>query len=310
MTPRLTASPSTYAGPNARRASLELILAGALWGFAFIAQRMALESWTPLAMMSLRFGLAFLVSLPFILLMPSIRSLSFMREARAAFAPGLLLGLVLTLQTYGLKSTSIANSGFITTLYVLFVPLFCSWGLKQAPPHGHSRVVMIALIGAALMCEVHRARLSMGDLWTFGCAVVGAVQIAWVGWAAPEVQSPFLFNTFQSFWVAIGTLAFTLPFETIHLSGVTQRAWFGLGYQIIGATLLAFFIQIRAQRVLSSSTASILFLLEAPFAAVFGYICFRETLSLWQLSGAVIILAACFRAARLKPGAHISEKRG
>ena len=276
-----------------KRAVVELVFAGAMWGFGFCAQKMAQEFWSPLVSLSLRFGFAFLLSLPLVLLMPSLRKIKLIDEARAALVPGLLLGGVLGFQNYGLKFTSVANSGFITTLYILFVPIYDALIFKQRIPKGHAKVVLVALIGAAMMCEVHHMKLNLGDLLTLFCALLAGLQISWISWVAPKIRSPFLFNTLQSFWIGLFSTVAALTLETFRFSGAPLRSWFGAFHLVFFSSIVAFMIQIRAQRILSSSTSSILFLLEAPFAALFGYWVFREALSPWQMMGGCLILAAC-----------------
>ena len=60
----------------------------------------------------------------------------------------------------------------------------------------------------------------------------------------------------------------------------------------IASSVIAFYLQIRSQKVLSDATASMLFLLESPFAAVFGFLILKEQLRPVQIGGAVIIMLA------------------
>ena len=64
----------------------------------------------------------------------------------------------------------------------------------------------------------------------------------------------------------------------------------GLLFNAIVVSILAFWIQVRAQGAISPSVISLLFLLESPFAALFGYLCLGETLNPPQFLGGFLIL--------------------
>src|ERR1700704_6274220 len=97
---------------------LELILAGALWGFGFIATKWALEALNVAELAFLRFAIAGLVGLPVVLALKNKYSAA--KKFRLSFMPAVFLMLTLVLQTAGLLYTTPTKCGFITTLYVVF----------------------------------------------------------------------------------------------------------------------------------------------------------------------------------------------
>jgi len=113
---------------HALRADLLMLLTAMIWGSAFVAQRLGMDSVGPFLYSGLRFGLAALILLPVLRLLEG-------RSNSATVAPlnrqllhgGVLMGLALALginlQQVGLLFTSVTNSGFITGLYVIIVPL-------------------------------------------------------------------------------------------------------------------------------------------------------------------------------------------
>ena len=281
---------------SVQRASIELTLASVLWGFGFIGARWALVSMGPLWITGLRFVLAFLLSLPLMILMAKKSDLLNMKEnLRLAFWPGAFLGLTIIFQTWGLQYTTATNSGFITTLYVLFVPMFEALFFRKKLELAHFVLVAIALIGTALICDWSASVWNKGDFLTLLCALAAAGQIVWISRMAHKIKSPFGFNNFQSFWCGIIGVALALFFEPFRLEPINLRAVIGFCSLLFGSTLIAFFIQVRAQRVLSSTTASLLCLLESPFAAIFAYFFLSERLGPTQWSGAILIVfSACF----------------
>ena len=282
-----------------RQAVAELCGAAVLWGFGFIATVWALKAWTPLWMTVFRFLGAALAG--FVGLAAFGKALD-TKHFKLSFVPGLFLGGTLMLQTVGLVYTTASKSAFITTLYIIIIPLFEALVLKKRLHPLHGLMVAVATLGAALMCRlapgVSLADLK-GDLLTLGCSVCAAAQILWLGRIGRKVSAPVAFNTYQAFWTGITALPLALlfegPFKTAWnglFTASPQALWGGLVFLIFGSTHIAFLAQVRAQKVISPSVASMLFLLESPFSALFAAILLGERLDSLQMVGAALILAA------------------
>lgn len=282
-----------------RRACIELVLGALIWGFGFIATRWALQTWGPMWIIGLRFLLTYLCVIPW------LRARAGERVNRDAFrltlAPGLAIAFSLVLQTWGLKYTSTANSGFITVLYILFVPILEWVWLRRRLSALHGVCVLIALIGAALICQWHQSHWNVGDFLTLGCAFLGALHILLVSAVGTRIPSPFVFNAYQSLWAGVTplTLALFLEPSIPQWWPPTTLSIVGILFLALVSSLIAFQLQIRAQRVLSPSTASLLFLLESPFAAFFGWLFFSEQLEPSQWVGATLVIGAAIGATRL-----------
>lgn len=280
----------------------ELVLAGALWGFGFIAATWALDGMGPLAITGWRFVIAVIVGGVIVLAKPSLRRDLNKRGFFAAAIPGLFISLSLITQTYGLRTTTATKSGFITVLYVLIVPVMERLWLKRAIPRFHVVYVLGALIGVAMICDLptamfgggdrsSREMLNVGDLLTLACAVFAALQILWYGLIQDRIGSSFVFNLYQSFWAGAIPLALSLLLEPLPTFPHTTT-WLGLLMLSLGSTLIAFALQIRAQKKISPSLASLLFLLESPFAGIFAVIFLGERMTPMTIAGAVVILTA------------------
>ncbi|MEK7357380.1 MAG: DMT family transporter [Bdellovibrionota bacterium] len=262
-------------------AVIELIAAGALWGFGFVAATWALAGMTPLAITGWRFVIAVVVGGAIVVAMPKLRRDLNWRGFFAAAAPGLFISLSLVTQTYGLRFTTATKSGFITILYVLLVPLLERLWLKRAVPKYHVVYVLGALVGVALICDLpsaftaspgstSRESLNVGDALTLLCAVFAALQIIWYGRIQDRIGSSFVFNLYQSIWAGVIPLAISLAIEP--MPAIPEASvLYGLLMLSLGSTLIAFALQIRAQKKISPSLASLLFLLESPFAALFAF---------------------------------------
>jgi drug/metabolite transporter (DMT)-like permease len=279
-------------------AASELLLATTIWGFGFTASMWALTAFDAVSISIIRFGVAFVIG--FVILAVQRSSRRYLDRAHFLYSmiPGLSLGLSLCLQTWGLEYTTATKSGFITTLYVVLVPIFEAIFFRNILSKRHFIWVGIALIGTALMVQLQLGQLNRGDLFTFGCALTSAIQIIFIGRSSHHIKSVLSYNTFQSFWAVVVSFAFWPLYGRVHWSAPNIYAFAGLFSLAFLSTLLAFALQIKAQKVLSSSTSSLIFLLESPFAAIFAMIFLHESLTLWQTIGGVLIFTSAFQATR------------
>lgn len=293
------------------RAAFELVGAGTLWGFGFVAAVWALRGMGPLAVTGWRFAIAALVGSLMILAVPSLRKQVSREQFLLAAIPGFLISLTLVFQTWGLRYTTATKCGLITTLYVILVPLGEWLWLKKRPPRIHFFCVLLALVGVYLICippndvtgvangtvtksaeELAKELPNFGDFLTFLCAIAATLHILWFGYIQKRIQSAFVFNNFQSLWA--GTIPFILALflEPAPQLSMANNSLVGFLSLVFGSTMIAFALQVRAQKVISPSLASLLFLLESPFATFFAFLLLGENLQLTQWIGAGAILVA------------------
>ena len=283
-------------------AVLELTLAGALWGFGFIAAVWALRGMGPLAVTGWRFALAVAAGFIFAAFNKKFRADLNGKTFWLAAIPGLLISATLVLQTYGLRYTTATKSGFITTLYVLIVPVLEMVFFKRRLPRYHFVYVLLALLGVALICDIpgaltgaitgENARLNTGDFLTFLCAIAASAHILWFEVIKSKLPSAFAFNHFQSIWAGALPLGLSFVLEPWPAPKLADLSLIGLAMLGFGSTLIAFALQVRAQKVIAPSLASLLFLLESPFATLFAIFLLGETLRTAQWAGAGLILIA------------------
>jgi drug/metabolite transporter (DMT)-like permease len=297
---------------RAQMAVLELVLAGSLWGFGFIAAVWTLRAWPPLSATGARFVLALAVGGPIALLVPSLRRNLRLATLLLAMIPGFFLSATIVFQTWGLKYTTATKSGFITCLYVLLVPILERVWTKRRLPKFHFLFVILALLGVALICDFPAAvkgtlpadqwhttadelklRWNIGDFLTLVCSLASTLHIVWLGRIRSRIQSAFVFNLAQSFWGALPPVALGLWLETQpSFQAVAGLPLIGMCSLAFGSTLIAFALQIRAQKEISPSLVSLLFLLESPFATLFAIYFLHERLRTPQWAGAGLIMAA------------------
>lgn len=310
MHPNENETTSSLANSGAQTgAVIELVVAGALWGFGFIAATWMLQAMGPLMATAWRFVLASAVGALIVLMVPRLRRELTWAQLSLTFLPGVFLALTLILQTWGLRYTTATKSGFITTLYVLIVPILERIWLKRRLHRFHFIFVVLALIGVGLICDLPGAlggkifsttdeavlqanRWNIGDFLTLLCSFCASLQILWFAFIYRRIRSSFVFNLLQTLWAAIPAVILALIFEPWPTLPLVGEPLAGLLLLSFGSTLIAFALQVRAQKKISPSLASLLFLLESPFAALFAVYFLDEHLRTEQWIGAGLILAA------------------
>lgn len=292
------------------RAIVELIAAAMMWGLGFVAIVWALRESTPLAISGWRFVLASLIG--GLLTKRLWISTGGWDLIKRAWLPGVLLVAMVVLQTFGLKYTTATKSGFITCLYVLIVPLLEPFVGGARPTAKLYICSFLALVGVGLMCGLfsaeeldEKSRWNFGDFLTLICAFAASAHIFVIESVHKKLGrdfNGFHFNNAQSLGAGLPTLilaiaiepgAWKLPWQmidaAIHRSVLPLLGILSL---TVFSTLIGFALQIRAQRVLSPSTASLIFLLESPFAALFALMFLGETMGFLQLLGGALILGS------------------
>jgi drug/metabolite transporter (DMT)-like permease len=273
-----------------------LLLASAIWGFAFVAQRIGMDYVGPFTFNGVRFALGSLVLLPLILRNgirknTSGKSISLAGKKTLIFGGG-LLGIALfaaaSLQQVGLVYTTAGNAGFITGLYVVIVPILgLFW--RQRPNAGTWIGALLAAAGLYLLSVTHELTISFGDSLELIGAFLWAVQILIVGWLSPKIDPLKLaFAEFSA--CSLLSLITAFIFEEIVLNALLQAA-IPILYGGVLSVGVAFTLQVIAQQNAHPAHAAIIFSLESVFAAFGGWLILNETISLRSLIGCTFMLS-------------------
>ncbi len=273
------------------KSQILLILATFIWGAGFVGARWTLDDYTPLWSNSLRFVLAGGLVLPFVIK----KWRSFL--AFEPFFCSVLLLFALLLQTYGIKYTTLAKSGFLTTFYAIFTPVLAFIFLKHRFSRRYWGLVLMAMIGIALLCELKIENFNQGDFYILCSAFIFSLHILYIDKLA-RIYPALDLNFFQSVYIGILGVVLGFAFEGApNLDPLlTMKAWttasslWGFIILAIFSSLVAFTIQINAQKNIPPSTASLIFLGESVFSALFGWIFFHESLSVMGLVGAFVVI--------------------
>ena len=270
------------------RSIFEILLADLFWGFGFIATAWTLISFSVFQSLYLRFLLIALVSAPFIFY--KIAFAEFKNYLKISFLPGLFLICEILFQILGIKYTTPSKAGFITTLFIVIVPILEKIFLQRTISKSHWLWVTISLVGTYLIIGSQLSEISRGDGLILVSAIFASFHILIIGSVSQENVSLFKLNLFQAYWGCLLTAPLIWLDPLVSLGSVHQLALFGLLALTFGTTLLAFYFQMRAQRHILPSVASLLFLFEAPLAALFSFYLMNESLDIFQILGCVIVL--------------------
>jgi len=271
------------------------LITAAIWGFAFVAQRVGMEYLGPFTFNAARFTLGSLSLLPLlfisrgerpasenILPRPSLKLVVF-----GGFSAGFMLFMGMSLQQVGLVYTTAGKAGFITSLYVVIVP-FLGLFWKQSTNPGIWIGAVLAAFGLYFLSVTERFSVEFGDLLEFFCAFFWAGQVLIIGWLSPKIPSVKL--AFTQFVVcAVLSFMVAVVFEDISWNALIQAT----GPILYGGILssgVAFTFQIMAQRHTHPAHASIIMSMEAVFAAIGGWLLLNEILSMRGLVGCGLML--------------------
>ncbi len=294
----------------------QLLIAAILWGGSFTWVKWALEGFSTTQLLFWRFVLGFLLGEICLFIFKTQEYKNSHTDIKLAKYTGLFLALTLLSQIHGLNFTTATNSSFITTTYVVMIPFISFIIFRNKIKFRDVSLALLAMSGMSLLLNLQETgsqflnTLNKGDFLTLFSAFFGALHIIFVSRFASNCKSAFRFNTYQNFWSALVLLPFLL-FEMSKLNlnfyptSPSIKSILGLSLLVVFVTMIAFLLQITAQKKLSTSTSSMLCLLEAPFAFIFAYFLLNETINMFQTIGALIILVSAFLAAYLEDSKKI-----
>jgi drug/metabolite transporter (DMT)-like permease len=241
-----------------------LLAATAAWGATFVVVKGATAHNSVLGFLAWRFLVAGG-------LLTVARPRSLQRLGRKGWAQGVVLGLALAggyvLQTYGLRYTSAAISGFLTGLQVVFTPLL-AWLLFRHRPAARALVATMLAIGGLAVMSLHGMTLGLGELLTVAAALLFAGQIVGLGfWSS--AQDAYGLATVQLLTVAACCWLATLPQGPRAPARISD--WVAIVVTAVVATAIAFVVQSWAQSQLSTAGAAVVLTMEPVFAALVAW---------------------------------------
>ena len=269
-----------------------LVITTMLWGFAFVAQKSAMDAMGPLTFSAVRYLLGAVAILP--LVFWELRRTGKRLERAdwpvvAVIAISFFLGV--TLQQIGLTLTTVTNSGFLTSLYVLFVPLLALALFAQKPHPIVWAGVPMALVGVFLLNGGRFDSFNLGDLLVVGSAVAWAVQVYLIGTVSKRTGLPVTVTVICFATTAVLSGIGAPVFETPHLEAIGD-GWIEIAYAGLLSTAVAFTLQAIGQQYVPPANAAIILSAEGLFAALGGAVVLGERLPMIGYLGSALIFFA------------------
>ncbi|MDD2972545.1 MAG: DMT family transporter [Lachnospiraceae bacterium] len=304
-----------------------LLVTAVIWGVAFVAQSVGMDYIGPCTFAFSRFLIGGIMLLPVIKVMDHNRRKNASREdyinvrvkkimessemtsekdilkkaekeqwkltVTAGICCGLALSTASLAQQYGIMYTSVGKAGFITTLYIIIVPLLGLFVRKKIPVKVWISAA-IAVFGLYMICMSETFSLSRGDSMVLLCAFLFSIQILLVDFFSPKAD-PVKISCIQFFTCAVvcgvGTLIFENPTWADMMAAAVPILYAG-----VMSSGVAYTLQVVAQRNTDSTVASLIMSLESVIATLAGWFLLGQHLSVKELFGCALVFTAIILA--------------
>lgn len=271
-------------------ADLLLLAAAAIWGFAFLFQKTAMEHVGPVQFVAARAIVASLALFPLALREMRGGDVAWRDVCRAALPAGVAFFIGAVLQQWGIVTATVTNTGFLTALYVVITP-FIAWALLgRRPPAVIGSAVALSFVGMWLLGGGTLAAFGIGDALVAISAAFWALHVVLVG-RAGSLARPIAFTTLQFAVVAVFGAALVPFVETVSIAGLSS-VWIEIAYVGLLSSALTFTLFSIALRHTGPSEATIIVSTETLFAAFGAWWLIGERLPPIGWAGAGLILAA------------------
>ena len=287
-----------------------LVLTSFIWGVTFVAQSIGAEDIDAYTFMAGRSVLSFV----FVMLKYALRHMltgagkglvapiNDKGLIRAAGTSGFFLCVASILQQVGIAHTTTAKASFITTLYVIIVPVIASLFLKKKQGLGIWISVMLGVAGLYLLSMSGRVTLSFGDGIILLSAFVYAGQILVIDHFASGFDT-ICYSAVQFFVCSVMSGVMVIFFSD-HDASAFIRAFPYVAFAGIFSGGIAYTLQIYGQKGTNPTIASLIMCLESVFGAIAGFVILHQALSARELLGCALMFLAIVLA-QILPGRKV-----
>lgn len=294
-----------------------LLLTAMIWGAAFVAQSVSMDYIGPFTFICLRSVIGGLFLIPVIIVLDGIRKKSQNESANAVnsenilhnieteekqrlswknkqlIESGIVCGFFLffanCFQQTGIQYTTVGKAGFITTFYIIIVPLIGLFFKKYCGILTWIGVV-IALAGLYFLCITQKLTIQRGDALVLCCSVLYAGQILAIDHYNPFVDGVKM-SCIQFLTGGVLGAVFMFLFENPSLAMILSAAG-PILYTGIMSTGVGYTLQIVGQKGLNPTVAALILSLESVFSALSGYVFLHQVLTTRELIGCALMFIA------------------
>lgn len=275
-----------------------LLTTAFIWGAGFAGQRAGMEFIEPVTFNCVRsflgaFSLLLLIIIFKIKKGPN-EKMNKWEERRYMLKAGILCGLALffasNIQQMGMVYTSASKAGFISSLYIIIVPMISIFLGRKFPPTLWLGIILGAF-GLYFLCAVDGfSNIGYGDILIMISAVLYSIHILVIDHYAPKIDSVKL-SCVQFFVVGLISLIPMFIFENPTIEGIIACKWALLFTGVVSCGI-AYTLQIIAQKNTNPALASLILSFESVFAVLTGYLILHEVLTMKEILGCILMFAA------------------
>ncbi len=284
-----------------------LFTAAFIWGIAFVAQSSAANYIRPFTFNGIRCLIGGVTLLPLVLILQRKKRITLPpgescgknrlfseQELRNGITGGICCGICLclgsTLQQFGIEQTTVGKAGFITALYIVFVPIVSALFLRKKIALPVIVSVILGLVGLFLLCMTEQLSIGKGDFYVLLCSFAFTAHILVIDHFSAKADGVML-SCIQFLTCGIISLPFILFMEKPEFSQILAA-----GLPILYAGVLscgvAYTLQIVGQKNMNPTIASLILSLESVVSVLAGWILLHQTLSGREIAGCIVMFLA------------------
>lgn len=290
------------------RNSLLLLLTAFIWGTAFVAQSVGMEYIGPLTYTCVRSLIAGIMLIPCIAFLnkvnPKQEDMHIYQkdEGKQTYQKtlliggiccGLALGVASSLQQIGIQHTTVGKAGFITTFYIIIVPIIGLFFKKRCGINVWIGVVF-ALAGLYFLCITEGFSIGYGDTMVFLCALAFSIHILVIDHFTQLVDGVKM-SCIQFFVAAIVSGIGMMLFENPDIGNILA-AWMPILYAGALSSGIGYTLQIIGQKGMNPTIASLILSLESVISVLAGMVLLNEKLTGREILGCILMFVAIILA--------------
>lgn len=287
------------------RSSGMLTLTALIWGVAFVAQSVGMDYVGPFTFNAARFLLGSVVLIPCIVIIKRVNTRfsqamdgnTAAKRKKYGIVGGICCGLAIclgsTLQQIGISYTTVGKAGFITSLYIIIVPVFGIF-IRKKVAYTVWISVAIATLGMYLLCMNGGLSIGKGDFYVFLCAIAFSLHIMVIDFFSSKADGVFM-SCIQFLTAGLISSVFMFLFEKPEWTSLTA-ALAPVLYAGVMSCGVGYTLQVVAQKDIDPVIASLLMSLESVFSLIAGWILLGQALKGKELLGCAFVFIAIILA--------------
>lgn len=274
--------------------NLLLLITSIIWGSAFVAQITGMDVLGPFTFSATRSLIATIFLGFLVMFLKDEMNTKTSDLIKGGLACGVFIFIASSLQQFGLLFTTAGKASFITTLYILIVPILALLIMKNKISLATWIAIILGAIGLYLLAIPTGASFSInkGDFVVFIGAFFWAAHILVIDYFTKKVNPVKLsFMQFAVMTVLSAIVAMLFERETATISNI-MLSWKSIAYAGFFSSGIAYTLQMVGQKYTNPVLASLILSLESVFGALSGYLFLNEILSTKEFLGCVIVFVA------------------